>query len=317
MNSQLKYFFSKCLTLIPVLFGLTLLAFLLGVLAPGDPAELLLVSGGITEPTEAEIQEMRTILGLDQPLYCQYVRWVSQAVRGDLGRSYMTSEPVSDAILRRLPVTLAVSLGAVLIVVAAGISCGLFMAVFRNALPDRLGQVFSLALISIPGFWLAIVLIYLFAENLRLLPTSGYGSLKHLILPSLVLAAGSTGFTMRLTRAAVLDELVKEYILTAHAKGVHRALVIVKHAFSNSLIPIVTFLGTYFGNILGGSVIVEVIFALPGLGQFAINGVMGRDYPVIQGYVLLSGTVFVMVNLMIDVLYVLLNPQIRLETSAQ
>ena len=317
MNTFWKYILKKFLTLIPVLFGVTLLAFLLGVLAPGDPAELLLTSDGMTEPTEAEIQEMRTTLGLDQPFYRQYLNWVARTLQGDLGRSYMTREPVREEILRRLPITLAVSLGAVLIVVIGGISCGLFMAVFRNALPDRLGQLLSLALISIPGFWLAILLIYLFSENLQILPSSGYGSLKHLILPSLVLAAGSTGFTMRLTRAAVLDELVKEYIMTAHAKGVHHALVVFKHALFNSLIPIVTFLGTYFGNILGGSVIVEIIFALPGLGQLAIDGVMGRDYPVIQGYVLLSGTIFVLVNLLIDVVYVMIDPQIRLGAVAE
>ncbi len=316
-NTLWKYILRKFLTLIPVLFGLTLLAFSLGVLAPGDPAELLLMANGMSDPTEREIQEMRGILGLDQPIYRQYLSWSARALKGDFGRSYMTSEPVLEAILRRLPVTLSVSLSAILVAVVWGISWGIIMAVFRNGLPDRLGQLLSLSLISMPGFWLAILLIYLFAETFQLLPTSGYGSLKHLVLPSIVLAAGSTGFTMRLTRAAILDELYKEYIMTAHAKGVHRALVIFKHAFCNSLIPVVTFLGTYFGNILGGSVIVEVIFALPGLGQFAINGVMGRDYPVIQGYVLLSGTIFVLVNLLIDMVYVMINPQIRLGAAAQ
>ncbi len=312
MYSLWKYIGRKLLNLLPVLFGLTIIAFLLGVIAPGDPAELLLTSDNMTEPSPEEIQEMRVKLGLDQPLHLQYFTWLTRALQGDLGRSYMTREPVLTEILRRLPITLSLSLFAGLFAMSAGVSIGILMAVFHNTVYDRCGQLLSLVTISIPGFWFAIFLIHIFAEQLHLLPTSGYGSCKHLILPALVLAAASSGFTMRLTRVSLLDELHKEYIMTAQAKGLQEYVVVLKHAFFNAFIPVVTFVGTYFGHILGGSVIVEVIFALPGIGQFAIEGVLARDYPVIQGYVLLSGTIFVVINLLVDLIYVFINPQIRL-----
>lgn len=309
------YLGRKLLNLIPVLIGLSIISFLLGVIAPGDPAYFILSADGFTEPTDEEIHIMQAQLGLDKPIHIQYLRWLNRAARGDLGRSYMTGKAVSSEIIRRLPVTLKVSLLAVAFTIFIGISSGILMAAKSDKVYDRIGQIISLCLISIPGFWLAIFLISLFAERLRFLPTCGYDSFKSILLPAFVLAAGTMGFTMRLTRASLLDELHKDYIITAHSKGLKYNVIVLKHAFRNSLIPVITLIGTYFGHILGGSVIVEVIFALPGIGQFVVDGIFARDYPVIQGYVLFTGTVFVLVNLAIDSLYLLFNPKVRFEET--
>jgi peptide/nickel transport system permease protein len=309
---MIPYLVKKLLSAIPVAIGLTIIAFLLGVAAPGDPAYFALANDGLTEPTPEELERMREKLGLDEPVHIQYLNWLLDAVQGDLGESFRSGLPVAEELGRRLPVTLNVSLLALVFAVLIGIPVGVAAAAFHNRGIDRAGQLFSLVLISVPGFWLGILFITLFAEILKILPTSGYGGLVHLLMPSFVLAAGTIGVTVRLTRASLLDELHKDYILTARSKGLSPFSIVTGEALQNSLIPVITLIGTYLGNIIGGSVIVEVIFALPGMGQFAINGVMNRDFPVIQGYVLITGSVFIIIHLGIDLFYLLLNPQIRL-----
>ncbi len=309
---MIKYLLRRLAHVIPVALGLTLIAFTLGNIAPGDPAYFALANDGLTEPTEEELERVRKQLGLDKSFFVRYFSWLRHALRGDLGESYRTGLPIAEELGRRLPVTLTVSLLALIFTVLIGIPAGLLSAARHNRLTDRVGQAGALTLISVPGFWLGILFITLFAEYLKILPTSGYGGLRHLLMPSFVLAAGTIGITFRLTRASVLLELQKDYIITAASTGARRSVLFFEHALPNSLIPVITLLGTYLGGIIGGSVIVEVIYALPGMGQYAINGVMNRDFPAVQGYVLITGSVYILIHLLIDIAYVFLNPKIRL-----
>ncbi|MFE5321361.1 nickel ABC transporter permease [Paenibacillus sp. NPDC056579] len=308
----MKYLLRRWVAAIPVLIGVSLIAFALSVLSPGDPAVEALSQSGVREPTEQEIASMREQLGLNAPYAVQYGRWLANAVQGDLGTSYMTKEPVSAELLRRLPVTLSVSLMAVLFAAGTGIPLGILMALRKNSLIDHAGRAIGLLFLSIPGFWLAILLITLLSEKLQLLPTSGYGTWRHIVMPAIVLAAGTGAVLMRLTRAALLEVWGQHYIVTAKAKGLHDVRIMLRHGLRNALIPIVTVLGTYFGAILGGSVIVEVIFALPGIGRFAVEGIYRRDYPVIQGYVVFTGLVYILFNLLVDLSYIVIHPQMRL-----
>lgn len=300
----------KLAALLPVLLVISLFSFFLGVAAPGDPAYLMLVADGLTEPSEEEVSEMREKLGLNQPLHIRYFSWLFGAVQGEFGRSFEDGREVGKEIIRRFPVTIRLSLLSLFISSLLGIGWGLLMARFANRLLDHIGQVLAMCLISIPGFWLAILMIGFFSEALRLLPTSGSETFYHLIMPAFVLAAGTIGLTMRLTRGVLLEEMHKLYIVTADSKGLKQRIVHCFHAFPNALIPIITVLGTYWGNILGGSVIVETIFSVPGIGEYAITAISNRDFPVVQAYVWLTGTTFVLVNLAIDLFYFFLDPKL-------
>lgn len=312
MINTMKYIFKRILNALPVLIGVSLIAFILGVIAPGDPALEILTMDGISYPTEQELDAMRDELGLNDPIIIQYFNWAKKAVRGDLGKSYMTNESVFHEIIRRLPVTFSIAILAVLIAVIFGIPLGVLMVFKRYSLFDYFGRVIALIFISAPGFWLSFMLITVFSEKLKILPTSGYGSFKHLILPSVILASGTVGVIMRLNRATVIEEINKNYVITAKAKGLFDEKIIIRHALLNSIMPIITYLGNYFGGILGGSAIIETIFAIPGIGSFVVDGIFSRDYPVIQGYVLFMGVTYIIFNLLVDICYVMLNPQIRL-----
>ena len=312
MGSVIGYFVRRIGMAISVLIGSTLIAFLLGVIAPGDPAREALSVNGIQEPTEEEIAKLRHELGLDRPLIVQYGGWIWNALQGDFGKSYITNESVLDEIILRLPVTLNLALWAVVIAALTGIPIGIWMGAKRHTWIDHLGRAVALLLVSVPGFLIAIVLIMLFAELWGILPTSGYGTWQQMILPASVLASGTAAILMRLSRAVMLEVMNEPYILTARAKGLSEWYIIVVHALRNMLVPLITVLGTYFGGILGGAVIVEVIFALPGVGRFAVDGIYKRDYPVIQGYVLFTTFAYVFFNLVTDLLYVIIHPQVRL-----
>lgn len=309
----LKYILKRLLVLIPVLLGITLAAFLLGRIAPGDPVDDALARIAVEFPTEEDRAKMRSKLGLDKPLPVQYFDWLGQVLHGDLGISYTNKRPITDELLRRFPVTLKVALTALATAVVLGVGGGVLMAAFRGTWLDKLLRALSTLLLSVPGFWLALFLITLFAEQLRWLPTSGTGGLKYMILPAITLAASNIGGASRITRSAVLSELGEQYIVVANAKGLSARAVMLGHAFRNSLVPIITLIGNYFGGILGGSAIVENIFALPGLGSYVLTAIQNRDYPVIQGYVLLTGTIFVVVTLVIDLLYIVVNPKIKVK----
>ncbi len=298
-------------TALPVLIGATLIAFLLGVIAPGDPAREALSQGGGLEPSIEQLAAMREQLGLDAPLPVQYAAWLGRVVQGDFGQSYITRQPVAEELLRRLPVTLQLATWAVFIAAFFGIGGGMVMGYFHGGAIDHAGRVFSLALLSIPGFWLAILLILVFAEILQVLPTSGYGTWQQMILPAVVLSSSTAAMLMRLSRAVMLEVMSQPYIITARAKGLSEPVIVVRHALRNMLIPLVTVIGNHAGEIFGGAIVVEVIFALPGLGRLAVSGIFQRDYPVIQGYVLVAAFVYIAFNLLIDLLYTLIHPQIR------
>lgn len=312
MKNSFKYLFKRILMTIPVLIGITFLAFILGVIAPGDPAVEYLSMDGISAPTEEEIAEAREELGLNENIFVQYGKWTKKALKGDLGTSYITKTPIKEEIQKRLPITFSVSLMAMFFVVVLSIPLAVLMAVKRDSTIDKVGRIISLILASMPGFWIAIIMLTVFCEKLKWLPTSGYGTIKHLIMPGFVLAAGTIGTIMRLNRSTLIDALGQNYIVTAKAKGLKERVITFKYAFLNSLMPIITLLGNYFGGILGGSTVVEVIFGLPGMGSYVIKGIMSRDYPVIQGYVVFTGIIFVGFNLIVDVCYLMVNPKMRL-----
>ena len=309
MRNFLLYAFRRILMLVPFLIGLTILAFALGVLSPGDPAVAVLTMDGSSEPTEAEILAMRHSMGLDRPYWVQYLSWLSGAVTGNLGVSYLTHKPVLDELLRRFPVTLHLALWAMGWVIFLGIPAGVWAAVHEESFREMVLRIFALVFISVPSFWLAIIMMLLFSEELQLLPSSGYGDAVHMILPSFVLAAGTAAATLRLEQASMLETMEKPFVLTERAKGLPEGYIMVHHVLPNSLIPVITMVGTFFGSILGGSVIIENLFSIPGLGSYVLSVIWGRDYPVIQGYVIVSGTVFLVFNYLVDLSYYVLNPK--------
>ena len=309
MRNFLLYAFRRILMLVPFLIGLTILAFALGVLSPGDPAVAVLTMDGSSEPTEAEILAMRHSMGLDRPYWVQYLSWLSGAVTGNLGGSYLTHKPVLDELLRRFPVTLHLALWAMGWVIFLGIPAGVWAAVHEESFREMVLRIFALVFISVPSFWLAIIMMLLFSEELQLLPSSGYGDAVHMILPSFVLAAGTAAATLRLEQASMLETMEKPFVLTERAKGLPEGYIMVHHVLPNSLIPVITMVGTFFGSILGGSVIIENLFSIPGLGSYVLSAIWGRDYPVIQGYVIVSGTVFLVFNYLVDLSYYVLNPK--------
>lgn len=306
-----SYILKKMLNVIPVLIGITLAAFLLGVLSPGDPAYISLTRDGITEPSDEEIAEKQHELGLDLPVHKQYFNWLKKVIKLDFGQSIYTGESIGEELARRLPITLNLAMYGFILTSMFGILIGVIMTLFRGSFIDSSLRFFCTLISSIPNFWLAIILITIFAETLQILPTSGYESEKSLILPSIVVSLSSIGFIARLTRASFLKVLSKEFIVLANAKGLRSYTIGIIHIFKNGIIPVSTYLGLYFAAILGGSSIVESIFALPGIGSYAIESIYARDYYVIQAYVILTGTTYILVNLGLDLLYFAINPKIK------
>ncbi len=301
---------------IPVLFGVSLLAFAVMHVVPGDPVRLI---AGPDAP-ESVVERIRLELGLDRPLHQQYWSFLHRALRGDLGRSLRSRAPVADEILARFPATLELTTASMVIAVLVGVPLGLIAAVRRATWVDYVAMTTSLSTLSMPVFWLAIVAIWLFSLQLGWLPVSGRGGplwqwdgLRHIALPAATLATTSIAITSRLTRSGMLDVLGREYVTTARAKGLPPVWVITKHALKNALIPVVTVVGLQYGFLLGGAVVTETIFAWPGVGRLAMTAILQRDYPVVQGCVLLVAVLFVMVNLLVDLLYGWLDPRIRYE----
>lgn len=306
-----NYFISRILGLFPVLIGITIFAFLLGVSSPGDPAYIALTRDGVSEPTEMDLEDKRHELGLDLPLHVQYSRWVSLVLRGDLGNSMYNDEPIGPEIARRLPVTLRLASASLVLSVTLGLSMGILMTLFKGRFIDQLLQGLCSLMVSIPSFWMGIICITIFAEILGWLPSSGIETWKGYVLPSVVLSMSSIGISARLARANFLGELSKHYVLVAHAKGLKSSYIGLMHVFRNVLIPIVTYFGIYFASILGGSSVIESVFALPGLGSYVIEGIFNRDYFVLQAYVVITGSTYVSINLGIDMLYFMINPKMK------
>lgn len=312
MNAVWRYAAKKILWTVPILAGITFLAFGLSLTARGDPALARLSVDPDYIPSEEEIQALREEMGLNDPILVQYGRWIAGAVHGDLGVSYIDGKPVLNEMLRLLPNTLLLSVLSLALIAALGLSGGILLALFRDRLPDVLGRTLLVFLMSVPGFCLAYFMIWLFAQKLKLLPTSGTEPITAFIMPCLALALGPACVTARLLRSSILGELSRDYILTARAKGLGRPQLILRHALRNALIPSVTYIANTFGGLLGGSMITETVFSIPGAGSYALAAINNRDYIALQGYVLFTGFAFVLVCLVSDFLCACLNPQIRL-----
>lgn len=303
--------------LAPVWLGITLLAFGLGRLAPGDPAHRIAERRSDSPPTREQVERVRRDYGLDDPLPLQYLRWVGNAARGDLGSSFKTGGPVLRELSTRFPATLQLAVCGLLVGIGLALPLGILAAVRRGSLIDQLSRLAALAGASLPSFWLGYLLIILFSVKLELLPVAGRGGPRNLILPALTLGLGMAAPLTRLTRSSLLEVLGEDYIQTARAKGLRGRTVVLRHALRNALIPMVTVIGMSFGHLLGGAVIVETVFAWPGVGKFVVDSISDRDYPLIQGYVLFMGTVFVLINLAVDLLYVYIDPRVRLTGGAE
>lgn len=312
-----RYTVRRLAYLAPVLVALSLLAYSLIDLAPGDPATVILQRLGTQPITQAEIDALRHELGLDAPFPVRYVRWAGQAVTGDLGVSYRSGRPVAGELLVLFLRTLEIAVPAFLFGVAVALPLGVLSAVRRNRPTDHVARLGALVAASMPSFWLAYLAILLFAVHWRLLPVTGRGSWRHLVLPTVTLGLGAAAGLMRLMRASVLEVLHTEHVRTLVASGVPRRRVLLPYVVKNALIPVLTLAGLRFGYLLGGAVIVETVFAWPGLGKHVVDSIYARDYPTIQGFVLLIGTVFVVVNLVVDLLYVRLDPRVRLGGRAE
>jgi ABC-type dipeptide/oligopeptide/nickel transport system permease component len=290
-----------------VLFGVTIIVFGLIHLAPGDPARLMLYD---TAPEE-EVQAMRKALGLDQPLYMQYWLFLSSALRGDLGRSLYYKQPALGIILEHMPATIQLTFAALLVSLAVAVPMGVLSAVRRDSMWDYAGMLLATIGQATPVYWLGLMLILTFSVQWMLLPSSGRGGIANLIMPSVTLGAPLMALVTRLVRSGMLDILGEDYIRTARAKGLAEQLVIYRHALRNMLIPLVTVVGLQLGALLGGAVITETIFAWPGVGRLIVTAITARDYPLVQAATLLVSVYFVAINLLLDVLYVYIDPRIR------
>jgi peptide/nickel transport system permease protein len=309
---MIRYLLRRVLFLIPVWLGISFIAFALANLAPGDPAWLMLQRELNRPPTIEELTQAREEMGLDGPFVVRYVTWLGKAVTGDFGTSYASGGPVLEELASRFPNTLQLAVASLLIALAVAMPLGVLSAIKRNSLVDHLSRVGALLGAAMPSYWLAYLLILVFAIHLSLLPVAGRGTWQHLVLPAVTLALAATASLMRLTRAELLEVLGQDYVQTARAKGLSSQAVHLRHAFRNALLPVVTVAGMRFAGLLGGTVIVETIFAWPGVGKYIVDSIFNRDYPVIQGFVLFMGTVFILVNLIVDLSYAWLDPRIQL-----
>ena len=304
------HFLSRRLLLtIPVLLGVATLVFSLIHLVPGDPVQAML--GDSASPND--IADLRGRLGLNRPLYVQYGSFLKGLAKGDLGVSLRTNQPVSAAIAERLPATVELATAAMIVAVLFAIPLGILAAVRAGTHVDHVATTLALVGISMPNFWLGPLLAIVFSVTLGWLPVAGRGTLAHLVLPAITLGAPLSAVLARMTRASVLEELRELYVLAARARGVSKARAVLRHAFRNSLIPIVTVLGLQVGAVLTGAVITETIFAWPGVGRLLIQSISFRDYPMVQGCILLIAITYVSMNLLTDVVYGLLDPRIRYE----
>lgn len=305
---MLRYVQRRLLIAIPVILGVATLVFVIMHLLPGDPAEVMLAqSGGQAEA----IERLRHQLGLDLPLHVQYFRFLGNLVRGDLGESIWLRKPVSQILLQQLPATLELAVGAMLVAMVGGVALGLLAALRRGSWVDRGVMIVASVGISMPVFWSSLLGIYLFAAQLHWLPATGQGDLRHLILPAAVLGYGAAGSIARLVRSSMLEVLGQEYITAAVAKGLFWQIVVLRHALKNALIPVVTMLGLQFGGLLGGAVITETVFSRQGLGRTMVDAIIWKDFPLVQGGVILIAGMYILVNLAVDVLYAFVDPRIR------
>jgi peptide/nickel transport system permease protein len=304
---MLQYVLKRLLSTIPVLLGISLLLFFMLRMLPGDPAQVM--AGQMASPEDIKL--IRHQLGLDRPIIVQYGLFLSRLVRFDLGRSARTQSPVIKEVWARLPNTMLLAVAAITLACLFGIPAGIISASRPYTWIDYLFTSMALFGISMPVFWLGLMLVVIFSVVLHWLPAGGTGSWKHIILPSFTLAAFVVAFITRMTRASMIEALSQDYTTTARSKGLKERVVIVKHALKNALIPIITVVGLQFGLLLGGAVLTETVFAWPGVGRLIVDSILARDYPVIQGTILIFGLLYILVNLFVDMIYAFIDPRIR------
>lgn len=307
---MLHYIERRLVFSIPILFLISVVVFSIMHILPGDPVKIMLAGQPVSGET---VELLRKEYGLDKPLHRQYLSFLGGAVTGDLGNSIKTKRPVLDEIITQFPDTLQLTLAGMAIAIVIGVTSGVIAALRQGTWVDAGSMIMALIGVSMPSFWLSLLLLLLFSFRLKWLPSVGAASWQHLILPAFVLGVAQAGVIARLVRANMVEVLRQEYVTVARAKGLAERGVIVRHALRNALIPVVTVLGLQFGFLLGGAVIVETVFARPGIGRLAVDSILAKDYPMVQGVVLFSAVVYVLVNLIVDISYAWLDPRIHYE----
>ncbi len=305
---MLTYLARRLLAVIPVLFGVTLAVFSMLFLVPGDPVKMMLAEF-VTTP--AQIAQMREQLHLDEPIIKQYGRFVANAIRGDLGTSIRSRRAVATEIGENVGSTAQLALASMAVAIAIGVPLGLMAALLRNSWLDAGSMIVALLGVSMPSFWLGLLLIFAFSLHLGWFPATGGGDLWHLVLPSVTLGMIASAIIARLTRSSMLEVLGQDYVRTARAKGLAWWGVVVRHALKNALIPVITIFGLQFGNLLAGAVVVETVFSRPGLGRLIVGGILAKDFPLVQGTVLFVATAYVLINVLVDLAYAYADPRIR------
>ena len=307
---MITYIGHKVFATLIVLLGVSVVSFLILELVPGDPVQVMLGQSGASA---AQMDQLRRQLGLDQPIYLQYWRFLSHAVRGDLGTSIVQQQPVGQLILEQLPATIELTVAGMGVAIVLGITTGVVAAIRPNSLVDSAIMIVATIGVAIPSFWLALLLILTFAVAVHWLPAAGGEGLSHLILPAITLGFGTAAVIARLTRSSMLDVLCQDYIVTARAKGLPQRIVVYRHALKNALIPVITVVGLQFGALLSGAVIIETVFARPGIGRLAVDAILNKDYPLVQGAILVAAAAYVLANLAVDLLYGVIDPRMRHE----
>jgi peptide/nickel transport system permease protein len=301
------YLVRRLAAMLVTLLLVTIIVYTILNLTPGDPITFMLGPAA----SQQQVEEMRRILGLDQPVWKRYLSWLGSVAQGDLGVSLRSGASVDTMLIQRLPATAQLMLGSMFVAIVLGVPIGVLSAVKRNSLLDAASRVVALIGISMPSFWFALIAILVFAYFLRLLPPSGKGGISHLIMPSLTLGMTLAGIIMRITRSSMLEVLSQDYIRTARAKGLIESVVLYRPALRNALLPVITIIGLQIGALLGGTVVIETVFAWPGLGFFTYQAMLGRDYPVIMGSLVFYASAFLIINLLTDLAYGVIDPRIR------
>ena len=306
---MIQYVIKRVLQTVPVLFGVIVITFVLMYLIPGDPV-VSMVGERYDEKT---IEILREELGLDEPILHQFINYVTSVCHGDLGKSYVTGEEVMGSILERFPRTIILAITAMIVAIILGLTMGMLSSLRPESALDKTIMFLSLAGISTPVFWLGILFMLFFGVYLNWLPPTGFGGIKYIVLPAVTLGIRSAAYIARLTRATMIEVFEQDYIRTARMKNVSEGRILIKHGLPNILIPVITLIGTDFGSYLSGAVLTESIFGWPGIGRFALDAILKRDFPVIQGTVLFMAIIFIITNLLVDICYGFIDPRIRME----
>ncbi|MEC1260412.1 ABC transporter permease [Bacillus swezeyi] len=312
----MKQISKRLFELILFLFLLSFISFVFMKAAPGDPVKQMLRVDDVAV-TDEQIEEFREELGFNKPIYIQYWNWFKRFFQFDFGHSYTTGEPVIDELSRKFPATLLLTGTSLLVMLLISVPIGTLSALYQDRWIDHIGRLLALIGAALPSFWLGFILIDLFSVRLKWLPSMGAGTFKHLILPSLTLGIAMSGVYVRLVRSSLIESLGQDFVRSARARGISETRIFLFHAFRHCLVPVITIFGVSLGSLLGGTVIIEVLFAYPGVGKLVIDAIIQRDYPIIQGYILFMGVTVVLINLLVDLSYQYLNPEIRLKEAGR